>query len=286
MVERLVGTPLMGGVRRWLLLSLGMHFGDDTCIRISYAASLPTLQAAIENIKKALTTLKPKKQMYISPNELAIMELYHRSSYSHLRQLDTSVYPRKLLEQIAAIVAKHPKLLVLSDKIYEHIIYATETHTSFASFPSMWDRNLTVNGFSKAFAMTGWRLGYIAGPKHFVSACNKIQNPGSSLLEVKLQVANCDVDDRLYWSCANCLYDLCLICCRELRDFSLHGRQEKVIMQHINPRMAYLYSPSAVDIQAGDLKHFQAQWSKGEPVIVSNVLDTTSGLSWEPEVMS
>ncbi|XP_074326963.1 lysine-specific demethylase JMJ29-like isoform X3 [Apium graveolens] len=234
----------------------------------------------------------------------------------------------------------------------------------------------------------------------------KIQ--GSSLLEVKLQVANCDVDDRLYWSCANCLYDLCFICCRELRDCSLHGSQEKVIMQHINPGMAYmhgkktspfsnsretkctpaktedichsksesdwkidehgnifcppesmggcgqgvlvlkqvlpdnwvlsmlakaeelyefyklkdmpniekwcscsnlscdnvvkentikaasrhnsddnyLYYPSAMDIQAGDSKHFQAHWSKGEPVIVSNVLDTTSGLSWEPEVMS
>lgn len=48
----------------------------------------------------------------------------------------------------------------------------------------------------------------------------------------------------------------------------------------------YLYSPSAVDIQAGDLKHFQAHWSKGEPVIVSNVLNTTFGLSWEPEVIS
>ncbi|KAL8096682.1 hypothetical protein AgCh_037602 [Apium graveolens] len=235
-----------------------------------------------------------------------------------------------------------------------------------------------------------------------------LKHPRSSLLEVKLQVANCDVDDRLYWSCANCLYDLCLVCCRELRGCSLHGSQEKVIMQHINPRMAYmhgkktspfsnnretscmpakiedichaksesdwkidehgkkncppesmggrgqgvlvlkqvlpdnwilsmlakaeelyefyklkdmpnieqwcscsslscdnvskdntikaasrhnsddnyLYSPSAVDIQAGDLKHFQAHWSKGEPVIVSNVFDTTSDLSWEPEVMS
>lgn len=247
----------------------------------------------------------------------------------------------------------------------------------------------------------------------------KIQ--GISLLEVNLQVANCDVDDRLYCnncktsivdfhrSCEYCSYDLCLICCRELRDYSLHGSQEKVMMQYINPGMAYmhsknafspsstssetsctsaktenihhvksesewkidehgsifcppesmggcgqgvlelkqvlpdnwvlnmlakaeqlyelyklkdmpnmeqwcscsnlscdniarkniikaasrdnsddnyLYSLSAVDIQAGDLKHFQAHWSKGEPVIVSNVLNTTYGISWEPEVMS
>ncbi|MBA0815511.1 hypothetical protein Gohar_000277, partial [Gossypium harknessii] len=87
-----------------------------------------------------------------------------------------SVYAKKLLEKIAEIVAKHPRLLVLSDEIYEHIIYAPATHTSFASLPGMWERTLTVNGFSKAFAMTGWRLGYIAGPKNFIAACNKIQS--------------------------------------------------------------------------------------------------------------
>ncbi|KAK2993379.1 hypothetical protein RJ640_008980 [Escallonia rubra] len=91
-----------------------------------------------------------------------------------------SVYPRSLLEEIAKIVARHPRLLVLSDEIYEHIIYAPATHTSFASLPGMWDRTLTVNGFSKAFAMTGWRLGYLAGPKHFVAACGKIQSQSTS----------------------------------------------------------------------------------------------------------
>ncbi|KAF7135321.1 hypothetical protein RHSIM_Rhsim08G0008700 [Rhododendron simsii] len=91
-----------------------------------------------------------------------------------------SVYPRKLLEQIAQVVAKHPRLLVLSDEIYEHIIYAPATHTSFASLPGMWERTLTINGFSKTFAMTGWRLGYLAGPKHFVVACGKIQSQATS----------------------------------------------------------------------------------------------------------
>lgn len=91
-----------------------------------------------------------------------------------------SVYPKRLLEEIAQVVAKHPRLLVLSDEIYEHIIYAPATHTSFASLPGMWERTLTVNGFSKAFAMTGWRLGYIAGPKHFVAACGKIQSQSTS----------------------------------------------------------------------------------------------------------
>lgn len=103
-----------------------------------------------------------------------------------------SVYPRQLLEEIAKIVAKHPRLLVLSDEIYEHIIYSPATHTSFASLPGMWDRTLTVNGFSKAFAMTGWRLGYLAGPKHFVAACGKIQSQstsGASSISQKAAVA-------------------------------------------------------------------------------------------------
>ncbi|KAA8530893.1 hypothetical protein F0562_005648 [Nyssa sinensis] len=103
-----------------------------------------------------------------------------------------SVYPKKLLEEIAQIVARHPRLLVLSDEIYEHIIYAPATHTSFASLPGMWERTLTVNGFSKAFAMTGWRLGYLAGPKHFVAACGKIQSQftsGASSIAQKAGVA-------------------------------------------------------------------------------------------------
>ncbi|WJX47609.1 hypothetical protein P8452_34277 [Trifolium repens] len=103
-----------------------------------------------------------------------------------------SVYPKELLEKIADIVAKHPRLLVISDEIYEHIIYAPATHTSFASLPGMWDRTLTVNGFSKAFAMTGWRLGYIAGPKHFITACGKVQSQftsGASSISQKAAVA-------------------------------------------------------------------------------------------------
>jgi aspartate/glutamate/aspartate-prephenate aminotransferase len=103
-----------------------------------------------------------------------------------------SVYPKELLEKIADIVAKHPRLLVICDEIYEHIIYAPATHTSFASLPGMWDRTLTVNGFSKAFAMTGWRLGYIAGPKHFITACGKVQSQftsGASSISQKAAVA-------------------------------------------------------------------------------------------------
>ncbi|CAN6483773.1 unnamed protein product [Victoria cruziana] len=103
-----------------------------------------------------------------------------------------SVYPKKLLEAIARIVTKHPRLLVLSDEIYERITYGPAQFTSFASLPDMWERTLTVNGFSKAFAMTGWRLGYLAGPKNFVTACNKIQSQftsGASSISQKAALA-------------------------------------------------------------------------------------------------
>ncbi|KAG6555597.1 hypothetical protein Mapa_002832 [Marchantia paleacea] len=91
-----------------------------------------------------------------------------------------SVYKLEDLEAIAAIVAKHPRLLVVADEIYEHIIYSPAKHHSFAALPGMWERTLTVNGFSKAFAMTGWRLGYLAAPKHFLVAANKIQSQMTS----------------------------------------------------------------------------------------------------------
>jgi aspartate/glutamate/aspartate-prephenate aminotransferase len=94
-----------------------------------------------------------------------------------------AVYPRKTLEAIAAIVAKHPRLLVISDEIYEHIIYSPARHISFASLPGMWERTFTINGFSKAFAMTGWRLGYVAAPKHFVVACNRIQSQVGDVIQ-------------------------------------------------------------------------------------------------------
>lgn len=84
------------------------------------------------------------------------------------------------LEAIAKVVANHPRLLVLSDEIYEHIIYPPAEHHSFAGLEGMYDRTLTVNGFSKAFAMTGWRLGYLAAPLHLAKAAAAIQSQSTS----------------------------------------------------------------------------------------------------------
>ena len=84
-----------------------------------------------------------------------------------------AVMERSDLESVASVIRKHD-LFVISDEIYSDLIYDGRTHVSFASLPDMYGRTLTINGFSKSFAMTGWRVGYACGPAEIVSVMNKI----------------------------------------------------------------------------------------------------------------
>ncbi|MEM8895510.1 MAG: pyridoxal phosphate-dependent aminotransferase [Bacteroidota bacterium] len=85
-----------------------------------------------------------------------------------------AVFTQDELEDIAAVLREHEGIYVISDEIYEHINY-TGGHVSFGSLPGMFDRTITVNGFAKGFAMTGWRVGYIGAPTWIAKACNKMQ---------------------------------------------------------------------------------------------------------------
>jgi aspartate aminotransferase len=89
------------------------------------------------------------------------------------------VYTRDEMEKIARIVEKHEGLFVISDEIYEHIIFTGE-FVSMASFDYIYDRVITVNGVSKGYAMTGWRIGYIGAPLWIAKACNKLQSQFTS----------------------------------------------------------------------------------------------------------
>jgi aspartate aminotransferase len=89
------------------------------------------------------------------------------------------VYSRDEMEKIARIVEKHEGLFIISDEIYEHIIF-TGKHESMASFDFIYDRVITVNGVSKGYAMTGWRIGYIGAPLWIAKACNKLQGQFTS----------------------------------------------------------------------------------------------------------
>ncbi len=90
-----------------------------------------------------------------------------------------SVYSKEELQGLAEVIKQHDDLFVLADEIYEHINYVGH-HESIAQFPGMKDRSIIVNGVSKAYAMTGWRIGYIAAPEWIVKGCNKLQGQYTS----------------------------------------------------------------------------------------------------------
>ena len=90
-----------------------------------------------------------------------------------------SVYSKEELQALAEVILKHEDLFVLADEIYEHINYIGR-HESIAQFPGMKERAIIVNGVSKAYAMTGWRIGYIAAPEWIVKGCNKLQGQYTS----------------------------------------------------------------------------------------------------------
>ncbi len=90
-----------------------------------------------------------------------------------------SVYSKEELKGLAEVIGKHPNMFVLADEIYEHINYVGK-HESIAQFPEVKDHVIIINGVSKGYAMTGWRLGWMAAPKWIASACNKLQGQYTS----------------------------------------------------------------------------------------------------------
>lgn len=109
-----------------------------------------------EQLEKAITP-KTKLVMFNSPNNPSGI-----------------IYTEEEYRVLGAVLEKYPDIYILSDEIYEHINYGTP-HFSIAAIPELYDRTITVNGVAKAFAMTGWRIGYIGGPEWIAKACNKMQ---------------------------------------------------------------------------------------------------------------
>ena len=91
-----------------------------------------------------------------------------------------AVYTRSEMEGIVEVLRRHPGVWLMSDEIYEHINYTPEGHVSFGEFPEIKDRLIIVNGVSKAYAMTGWRIGYLAAPADVAKACSKLQGQTTS----------------------------------------------------------------------------------------------------------
>lgn len=100
------------------------------------------------------------------------------------------IYSKAEFQALGEVLARHPRVLVMSDEIYEHVVLGSEAFVSFAiACPDLRERTLIVNGVSKAYAMTGWRLGYAAGPKGLVAALNKMQSQSASCASSVSQAA-------------------------------------------------------------------------------------------------
>jgi aspartate aminotransferase len=107
-----------------------------------------------------------------------------------------TVYTEEELRNIATVLEKYPDIFILSDEIYEHINYGVK-HFSFAEIDSMYNRTITVNGVAKAFAMTGWRIGYIGAPEWIAKACTKLQGQvtsGANCIAQKATIAALDAE--------------------------------------------------------------------------------------------
>lgn len=129
--------------------------------------------------KEISTSIENDFKVTAAELEAAITPKTKMIIYSSPCNPSGSVYSRKELRALADVLVKYPDIIVISDEIYEHINFIG-AHTSMAEFEDMYDRTVVVNGVSKAFSMTGWRIGYIGGPEWIARACDKMQGQVTS----------------------------------------------------------------------------------------------------------
>jgi len=157
-----------------------INAGDEAIIPAPYWVSYVEMVKVAEGIPKIISA-SIEKDFKITPEQLeaAITPNTKLMIFSTPCNPTGSVYTKEELAGLAKVIAKHPHLVVICDEIYEHIRFEGD-HESLAQFPEVFNQVVTVNGVSKAWAMTGWRLGYIGAPKQIADACEKIQGQFTS----------------------------------------------------------------------------------------------------------
>lgn len=154
--------------------------GDEVILPAPYWVSYPLMVQLAGGVCRFITA--PSEQHFkFTPMQLqaAITDKTKLIIYSSPCNPTGAVYHHDELALIADIIAKHPQIIAISDEIYEHINFIG-SHYSLASFAQIREQVVTVNGVSKAYAMTGWRLGYMAAPKWLADACTKVQSQFTS----------------------------------------------------------------------------------------------------------
>ncbi len=154
--------------------------GDEVILPCPYWVSYADIVKLFGGVPvEVKTTIATDFKMTAEQLEAAITPKTKMMWFSSPCNPSGSVYSKDELKALVDVLAKYPDIYVVSDEIYEHINYG-EGHTSIAEFEAMYDRTITVNGVSKAFAMTGWRIGYIGAPEKIARACNKLQGQATS----------------------------------------------------------------------------------------------------------
>ncbi|HET6569600.1 MAG TPA: pyridoxal phosphate-dependent aminotransferase [Rhodothermales bacterium] len=154
--------------------------GDEVLIPAPYWVSYPEMVRLAGAEPVALpTTVESNYRLTPEQLEEAITPKTRLFILNSPSNPTGSVYSPRELEALAAVLRRNEHVFVVSDEIYEYILFDAE-HVAFASLPSMKERTITVNGFSKAYAMTGWRLGYLAAEPEIVKAVDKVQSQTTS----------------------------------------------------------------------------------------------------------
>ncbi|MCO4294799.1 pyridoxal phosphate-dependent aminotransferase [Solitalea sp. MAHUQ-68] len=154
--------------------------GDEVIIPTPYWVSYSEMVKMAEG-KSVFIPATIESDFKITPAQLeaAITPKAKLFMFSSPSNPTGAVYSKDELAELVKVFEKYPQIYILSDEIYEHINFGSQ-HASIASFESVKDRVIIINGFSKGFAMTGWRLGYMAAPKAIAAACDKLQGQVTS----------------------------------------------------------------------------------------------------------
>jgi len=149
--------------------------GDEVLLPAPYWVSY----SAIATLAEAKSTIIPSSietDFKITPDQLekAITSKTKLVMFNSPNNPSGTIYTEEEYRALGKVLEKYPEIYILSDEIYEHINYGTP-HFSIAAIPELYDRTITANGVAKAFAMTGWRIGYIGAPEWIAKACNKMQ---------------------------------------------------------------------------------------------------------------
>jgi len=155
--------------------------GDEVIIPAPYWVSYPDI-ILLAGGKPKIVKCDEKDKFKLTPKKLkkAISKKTKWIILNSPSNPTGSAYTKKEIEELSKILAKHKKIYILSDDIYEHITYDNFKFFTIAQIKGLKDRTLTMNGVSKSYSMTGWRIGYAAGPKEIIKAIAKIQSQSTS----------------------------------------------------------------------------------------------------------